>query len=69
MSRLSAAVVTDATTNTKASSLRGRPADDRAIHAPAARNNPASSHKRAKIKMAIRKPTAGPAAGLPRQRQ
>ncbi len=43
-SRLSTAVITDATANTQASSLRGRPAAARAMQAPHARNSPSSSH-------------------------
>ena len=60
VSRLSTAVVTAAVTNTRASSRRGRPAADRAIHAPQARNSPSSSHRRARTKMATRKAITGP---------
>ena len=60
VSRLSTAVVTAAVTNTRARSLRGRPSDDRAIHAPHARNSPSSSHRWASTKMASRNPTTGP---------
>ena len=59
-SRLSTAVVTDAITNTCASSLRGRPLPVRAIHAPQAWNKPSSSHRYASTKMAARKAITGP---------
>jgi len=58
-SRLSTAVVTEAITNTCASSLRGRPLPVRAIHAPQAWNKPSSSHRYASTKMAARKPITG----------
>ena len=59
-SRLSTAVITDATANTQASSLRGRPAAARAIHAPQAVNSPSSSHSWARTSTAARKPITGP---------
>ncbi len=64
-SRLSTAVVTEAITNTCASSLRDPasrdgPRLDRAIHAPQAWNSPSSSHRCASTKMAARKPITGP---------
>ena len=59
-SRLSTAVVTAATANTWASSLRGRPPLARAIHAPHALNSPSSSHRWASTRTAARKPITGP---------
>jgi len=60
VSRLSTAVVTAAVTNTRVRSRRGRPAADRAIHAPQALNSPSSSHRWASTKMAMRNPITGP---------
>ena len=59
VSRLSTAVVTAAVRNTSASSLRGWPADARAIQPPTARNSPSSSHRCASSKMATRNPVTG----------
>ena len=59
-SRLSTAVITAAATNTRASSLRGRPALARAIHAPHALNSPSSSHRWARTRTAARNPITGP---------
>src|SRR6266851_1303704 len=51
-SRLSTAVITDATAKTQTSSLRGRPAAARAIQAPQAANSPSSSHSWARTRTA-----------------
>ena len=59
-SRLSTAVITEASTKTATSSRRGRPAAVRAIHAPQARNSPSSSHSWASTSTAARKPITGP---------
>ena len=59
-SRLSTAVITDATANTQASSLRGCPAAARESKDPHARNSPSSSHSWARTSTAARKPMTGP---------
>jgi hypothetical protein len=59
-SRLSTAVVTAATTNTIASSRRGRRREPAAIDAPSASNRPARRHPSASSSSAARNPTVGP---------
>jgi hypothetical protein len=59
-SRLSAAVISEATANTWTKSRRGRRAAVWAIHAPQAWNRPSSSHSWARTSTAARKPITGP---------
>nr|BFE73842.1 hypothetical protein GCM10020092_071430 [Actinoplanes digitatis] len=59
-SRLSTAVISEATANTYARRLRGRRRAARAIQAPQAWNSPSSSHSRASTSTAARNPITGP---------
>lgn len=59
-SKLSTAVIADASPNTPVSSRPGEPADRRASQAPQAWNSPSTSQKCASTSTAARNPTTGP---------
>ncbi len=59
-SRLSTAVISEASANTAVSRRLGLPFAHSAIHAPQARNSPSTSQKWASTRTAARNPTTGP---------